>query len=52
MDAFFGKDQLVALAKHFKKSNLAQNFFELHAWDVKKCQFGNFSERAGMAVPH
>jgi hypothetical protein len=28
---------------------LAQNFFELHAW-VKKCHFGNFSERAGMAV--
>ena len=25
-------------------------FFELHA-SVKKCHFGNFSERAGMAVP-
>jgi hypothetical protein len=40
----------VALLKHFKRSNLAQKFFELHAW-VKKCHFGNFSERAGMAVP-
>ena len=45
---FFG--HLVALSKHFKRSNLAQKFFELHAW-VKKCYFGNFSERAGMAVP-
>jgi hypothetical protein len=25
----------VALAKHFKRSNLTQKFFELHAW-VKK----------------
>ena len=24
--------------------------FELHAW-VKKCHFGNFSEKAGMAMP-
>ena len=36
--------------KALQKSNLAQKFFELHAW-VKKCHFGNFSERAGMAVP-
>jgi hypothetical protein len=40
----------VALSKHFKRSNLAQKKFELHAW-VKKCHFGNFSERAGIAVP-
>ena len=40
----------MALSKHFKRSNLAQKIFELHAW-VKKCHFGNFSERAGMAVP-
>jgi hypothetical protein len=40
----------VTLSKHFKRSNLDQKFFELHAW-VKKCHFGNFSERAGMAVP-
>ena len=41
---------MVALSKHFKRSNLAQNVFEFHAW-VKKCHFGNFSERAGMAMP-
>jgi hypothetical protein len=40
----------VALSKHLKISNLTQKKFELHAW-VKKCHFGNFSERAGMAVP-
>jgi hypothetical protein len=40
----------VALSKHFKRSNLAQKIFELHAC-VKKFHFGNFSERAGMAVP-
>jgi hypothetical protein len=39
----------VALSKHFKSINLAQKFLELHAW-VKKCHFGNFSERAGMAL--
>ena len=39
---------MVALSKHFKRSNLAQKI--LHAW-VKKCHFGNFSEKAGMAVP-
>jgi hypothetical protein len=39
----------VPLSKHFKRSNLAPKSFELHAW-VKKCHFGNFSERAGMAV--
>jgi hypothetical protein len=33
-----------------QKKNLAQKIFELHAW-VKKCHFGNFSERAGMTVP-
>jgi hypothetical protein len=27
-----------------KTKNLAQNFFDFHAW-VKKCHFGNFSER-------
>jgi hypothetical protein len=40
---------LVALSKPLKRSNLAQKFFELHAW-VKKCHFGNFSERPGMAL--
>ena len=40
----------MALSKHFKRSTLATKNFELHAW-VKKCHFGNFSERAGMAVP-
>jgi hypothetical protein len=40
----------MALSKHFKRSNLAQKTFELHAW-VKKYHFGNFSERAVMAVP-
>ena len=42
---------LVALSKHFKRSNLAPNFFESHTW-VKKCHFGNFSETDGMAVHH
>ena len=35
----------MALSKHFKRSNLAKNIFEFHAW-VKKCHFGIFSERA------
>ena len=34
----------MGLSKHFKRSNLAPKFFELHTW-VKKCHFGNFSER-------
>ena len=34
----------MALSKHFKRSNFSQKFFELHAW-VKKCHFGNFSEK-------
>ena len=46
----FGLNDLVALSKHFKRSNLAIKNVELHAW-VKKCHFGNFSERAGLAVP-
>jgi hypothetical protein len=45
----FWINHLVAPSKHFKGSNLAKNYFELHAW-VKKCPFGNFSERAGMAM--
>ena len=40
----------MALSKHLKRSSLTQKIFELHAW-VKKCHFGNFSERAGMALP-
>ena len=40
----------MALSQHFKRSNLAQKKFNFHAW-VKKCHFGNFSERGGMAVP-
>ena len=40
----------MTLSKYFKRSNMVQNIFELHAW-VKKCHFGNFSERAGMAMP-
>ena len=40
---------MVALSKHFKGSNLAQKDFELRAW-IKKCHFGNFSERAEMAL--
>ena len=42
----------MALSKHFKRINLPQKIFELHAW-VKKCHFDNFSERADaeMAVP-
>ena len=31
----------MALSKHFKRSNLAQKFFESHAW-VKKCHFWQF----------
>jgi hypothetical protein len=40
----------LALSKDFKRNNLAKIIFELHAW-VKKCHFGNSSERAGMAMP-
>ena len=40
----------MALSKNFKRTNLAQNVFELHAW-VKKCHFGKFSERAEMSSP-
>ena len=32
--------------KALQKKQFGPKFFELHAW-VKKCQFGNFSERAG-----
>ena len=40
----------LALSKHFKISDMAHKNFELHAW-VKKCHFGNFSEKAWMAMP-
>ena len=40
---------LMALSYHFKWSHVAQKIFKLHA-GVEKCHFGNFSDRAGMAV--
>ena len=40
----------MALSQCIKRRHLAQKNFEFHA-GVKKCHFGNFSERAGMAVP-
>ena len=40
----------MALSQCIKRRNLAQKIFEFHA-GVKKCHFGNFSARAGMAVP-
>ena len=46
----FGKWHSMALSQYIKRKHLAQKFFEFHA-EVKKCHFGNFSERAGMAVP-
>jgi hypothetical protein len=40
----------MALSQHIKRRQLPQKIFKFHA-GVKKCHFGNFSERAGMAVP-
>ena len=40
----------MALSQCIKRRHLAQKNFKFHA-GVKKCYFGNFSERAGMAVP-
>ena len=40
----------MALSQCIKRRHLAQKFFEFHA-GVKKCHFGNFLERAGMAAP-
>ena len=40
----------MALSHCIKRRHLAQKIFEFHA-GVKKCHFGYFSERAGMAVP-
>ena len=37
--------------KALQKKWFGPKNFELHAW-VKKCHFGNFSERAGMAIGH
>ena len=42
-DILFGWIHLAALSKHFKRSNLAQNFFELHAW-IKKCHLAIFQK--------
>jgi hypothetical protein len=39
----------LAFSKHFKRNNLAPKNFELHEW-VKKCHFGNFLEKAGVAL--
>ena len=40
----------MALSQCIKRRHLAQKNLKFHA-GVKKCHFGNFSERAGMAVP-
>ena len=40
----------MALSQCIKRRHLAKKIFEFHA-GVKKCHFGYFSERAGMAVP-
>ena len=41
---------VMSLKNKYVRCNLAPKFFELHAW-VKKCHFGNFLERTGMACP-
>ena len=38
-----------SLSKHFKRRNLAQKIFELHAW-VKKVQFWQFFQK-GLGWP-
>ena len=40
----------MSLSQCIKRRHLTQKFFEFHE-GVKKCHFGNFSERAGMAGP-
>jgi hypothetical protein len=38
------------LSSSIARSHLVQKNFKFHA-QIKKCHFGNFSERAGMAMP-
>jgi len=40
----------MALSQYIKRRHLAKKLFKFHA-GVKKYHFGNFSERARMAVP-
>ena len=46
----FGKKSLNGTFTVHQKKTFGQKKFEFHA-GVKKCHFGYFSERAGMAVP-
>ena len=42
---------LWTIVNHSKWIHLAQQFFDFHAW-VKKCHFGNFSERLKLHLTH
>ena len=48
-DTFVKRNHSMALSQYIKRRHLVQTIFKFHR-EVKKCHFGNFSERAGMAV--
>ena len=50
LGTFLGKNRQMALSQCIKRRHLAQKNLEFHT-GVKKCRFGNFSERVCMAVP-
>jgi hypothetical protein len=50
LGTLLGKNNSMALSQYIKRRHLAPKNVKFHA-GVKKCHFGNFSERTGMAVP-